>query len=57
MDRTAGRRATFSVGDVRTERVIASHLVRDTVYSLGRLDILVTNDAFQCGSPRHRRRS
>lgn len=44
--RTAGRRATLSVGDVRTERYRES-LVRDTVYSLGRLDILVTNDAFQ----------
>ncbi len=42
----AGRRADISSGDVRSESY-RKKLVDDTVASLGRLDILVTNSAFQ----------
>jgi NAD(P)-dependent dehydrogenase (short-subunit alcohol dehydrogenase family) len=42
----AGRRALVSLGDVRNERYRHS-LVHAAVESLGRLDILVSNNAFQ----------
>jgi NAD(P)-dependent dehydrogenase (short-subunit alcohol dehydrogenase family) len=49
----AGRRAVISAGDVRQE-AYRERLVNDTTAALGRLDILVTNSAFQWAhGPQH----